>query len=933
MIKIRQSLVKGTLFAAILVAACVVNTYNLGDHPPGLFCDEAAMGYNSYAIAEAGIGEDGEPWPLLFWSFGGYKDPVYIYPGAVVVKLLGLTVFSTRLPSALFGIGSVVVIFLLGRSLAGAWVGLWSALLLAFMPWHIHFSRIAFGVTSFAFLFLLTLYFLLEYTKGRRTLPLAAVTAALTPYAYAIATVFCSLFIAGFGLLYFPTLVRRWKESILALVVGAACIYPYVDFYQTHDRAWRYAQNARWFKIEVPESESLSEQVVSVVQQGVDQWPRYKKSYLEFFTDKFLFLSGDRITRHAVRDHGELLPLWIDTGPIEFPVVGEITTGALGLSGMKMLVFLGILVCLVVPDRRYKLIVLWFVLHPFAAAVMKEVPSATRAFVGTGSFAVLAGLGITGILQALRRLLRGGTIVAVAQGVLTATFFFWLFIPGVRHYLHLYIDEYPKYAAPTPGGFQYGYGPAIEYMDSVRDDYDLLMISTSDTNQPPIFPLFYRKLDPTGGRGPADLGYLVADPAYYGTYDMRKKILFALRRRDLHYFTDYDIKKAIVAPGGQETFLVTEVRKRKRFLTKWMTLGPFPNEKNQGIFKDFISPTDLSMKRVKNVYGTKTKWNPIRQIFVRTNLNDYYGHFGKPPPGNPERVCAYAVTTVVSPDETQAYLEISGTDVVRVWLNGAEITSGPLNLSPKAKRREIHLSKGDNPLLVQSCEEIGSWFFEARITDEDGADLGNIRSAARLGRHQPPVPPPGASEPEEGSLQLVEGFFEILGFQHSQADYPDYRGSTMSWWAYSDDADPTVSWQSAAVPSQHRTAIVFTASIGGGGSIGTLAVDGVDVLDFPVRQDSPAKTWTKGEWELRFSPRSQAGGNSGYFVLLAPESALHAGRSLELRVTLGPSNKKTWFMIKDYADTITHERLISRAILGAGGSDWATVDPDSPTAP
>ena len=60
-----------------------------------------------------------------------------------------------------------------------------------------------------------------------------------------------------------------------------------------------------------------------------------------------------------------------------------------------------------------------------------------------------------------------------------------------------------------------------------------------------------------------------------------------------------------------------------------------------------------------------------------------------------------------------------------------------------------------------------------------------------------------------------------------------------------------------------------------------------------------------------------AAGNSGYFVLLAPESAVEPGESLELRVTIGPSKDKTWFMVKDYADTIQYEQLSGKAILDA----------------
>ena len=131
--------------AAVVLLAAVLRLYQLGDVPAGLYCDEAGNGYNAYALGTAGIDENGVHWPLYVWSFGtAYKNPAFIYAAILPVKLLGLSEFSVRLTSALFGIGTVAAMFLLGRALFTPWVGFWSALFLAVCPWHLHFSRIAF---------------------------------------------------------------------------------------------------------------------------------------------------------------------------------------------------------------------------------------------------------------------------------------------------------------------------------------------------------------------------------------------------------------------------------------------------------------------------------------------------------------------------------------------------------------------------------------------------------------------------------------------------------------------------------------------------------------------------------------------------------------------------------------------------------------------
>jgi predicted membrane-bound mannosyltransferase len=85
---------------AIVVLAAVVRVYDLGDLPPGFFCDEAALGYNSYSILKTGRDENRELLPLYVWSFGvSYKNTIFIYASMVPISLFGLSEFSVRLTS------------------------------------------------------------------------------------------------------------------------------------------------------------------------------------------------------------------------------------------------------------------------------------------------------------------------------------------------------------------------------------------------------------------------------------------------------------------------------------------------------------------------------------------------------------------------------------------------------------------------------------------------------------------------------------------------------------------------------------------------------------------------------------------------------------------------------------------------------------------
>src|SRR3989344_7181611 len=119
----------------ILLLAAFLRFYKLGQVPSGFVNDEAAFGYNAYSLLKTGRDEFDESWPVIFHSFGEGKLPAYIYLTIPSVAAFGLTEFAVRLPSALFGVLTVLVV--------SRW-SLLAALVLATLPWHIHFSRAAF---------------------------------------------------------------------------------------------------------------------------------------------------------------------------------------------------------------------------------------------------------------------------------------------------------------------------------------------------------------------------------------------------------------------------------------------------------------------------------------------------------------------------------------------------------------------------------------------------------------------------------------------------------------------------------------------------------------------------------------------------------------------------------------------------------------------
>lgn len=109
-----MSIIKAKYFTVviltfILIFSVWVRFFNLGTNPPALFWDEAAVSYNAWSIANFGVDEWGDKYPIYFKSFLDDKHPVHIYITAFFIKLFGISEFSVRFAPALFGVLNVLL--------------------------------------------------------------------------------------------------------------------------------------------------------------------------------------------------------------------------------------------------------------------------------------------------------------------------------------------------------------------------------------------------------------------------------------------------------------------------------------------------------------------------------------------------------------------------------------------------------------------------------------------------------------------------------------------------------------------------------------------------------------------------------------------------------------------------------------------------------
>jgi len=134
----------------VLLLASVIRLWDLSNTPISLYWDEMDVGYQAYSILNTGKDYFGNFLPLTPHSFADFRAPVFIYLTIPFIQVFDLTALGVRLPAAVAAVVSIYLIFLVAKEiLENKKLALIAALILAFSPWHIHYSRMSFEATIF----------------------------------------------------------------------------------------------------------------------------------------------------------------------------------------------------------------------------------------------------------------------------------------------------------------------------------------------------------------------------------------------------------------------------------------------------------------------------------------------------------------------------------------------------------------------------------------------------------------------------------------------------------------------------------------------------------------------------------------------------------------------------------------------------------------
>ena len=666
--------------ATVLLLASWLRLAKLDEMPAGFYCDEAGNAYNAASILRSGRDETGTRFPLYVWSFDtSYKNPVFIYAATIPTAIFGATPFAARFTSAAFGIAAVIGIFFLGRAIGGASVGLFAALFLAVVPWHLHFSRIAFELIALPTFFIAGTTALVLFTQGRRTLPWAACAFAVSLYTYVPAKMLTPIFLAFFALIFHRQLWQRRRETLTAALLFTLLAVPLAHFDIANlGRAGSYFRDTSYLY----DDTSITDKALQAAQ-----------NYSHFYSPAFLFQNGDRIIRHAVRDHGELYP------------------------AMAPLMLLGLIAICRARSPGWVLILVWLVIYPLAAIfIRREIPSATRAILGAPAFCLIAAAGADWIWRWAGTLARPRLRTPVIQALLLLA---GLIILGaqVARYWSMYSDDYPTYAARFYTGFQHGHKEAVDYLVKHADDYDRLLLTTSHSNQPEIFLRYFAGLLQNEQPGappferPAKMDR--GNPEDLHLYQGRT--LFAAVAKDLLYFADYDIAHTVRAPDGSPSFFLVDLRQPKHFIHVWKIAGPYPIQETPPL--PTYDPADPPQQE---------RGRPWRRYQLRKAPIYFRHHFGS----EPENSCAWAVNFVYLDEPQSGQIMAGFDDSGEVWINGEKIElRGRDNAFFNwidTSIGKVELNEGRNSIAIKACNIGGGWRFYFRLADAEGKNLQNL---------------------------------------------------------------------------------------------------------------------------------------------------------------------------------------------------------------
>lgn len=504
------------LLSGIIILAILIRFYKLGQIPHGLTWDEAAIGYNGYAILTTRRDEWLVRLPISFKSFGDYKAPLAIYLNGPFVYLFGANPTAVRLPFAISGIMAILGIYFLiylsfsGKTQDRRFAGLVAAATLTLMPWHVFFSRVGFesGLALTLVIWSAIFFFLTLQSKGKSTFLSASLSvflAVLSMYAYHSAKIFVPLL----ALLLVSGNVRKIKSKIPALLLsgffGLVLLIPMIK-----DAVYGMG---------------LERAEVTIFSQNMSFFDTAKTFFYQFaghFHPNFLIFGETTNLRHGDGKWGIILP----------------TTAILFFSSIFFL-FNKLKNKQKIP-AHFWFYLGWTIIGIIPSAIATEAPHSNRSLAAIPG---IIGLSVTGLIwtRELLSSLKSKYIKLDSKGnsnLLAPSVLGTFICLHLLFFVSFASDYLNKYRLNSADAFRDGYLEAVkiagEYQRGLGGKPKTSQIVISEEyGQPYIYILFANKINPIEYRWGAIQPYLFQDKISNDDLNKTDTLLVATKYSDI----------------------------------------------------------------------------------------------------------------------------------------------------------------------------------------------------------------------------------------------------------------------------------------------------------------------------------------------------------------------------------------------------------------
>ncbi len=453
---------KGFLTLVVIGVLAIALRFPFIDRfPAGFSGDEAIQGYTAWSILKTGRDEWGEFLPLFPRSFGDFKPPLYTYLTIPSVALFGLSEFAVRLPSAVVGTATVILLFFLSQKLFGNFlISALSSLFLAISPWHFQFSRTALEANLVPFFLVLGLLLFLKGLENKQFFLLSFLTFGFALYTYQSVKLFIPLLIIGLGWWAKDKIKLKWLflPTLVFLIFLAPILFsPQPRLFDVS--IFAKSQLAPLNEARFLCTKTLPDGLCRIFHNKLNFWStNFLENYLSYFSPIFLFTPNRPSFSYANLPGTPLLYLF------QLPLV---LVGILALTKYKKVRFV---------------LLLWLLLAPLPAALTVGVMHVNRAVTFVPIFSIFSAVGVDFIYrQIATRFQKTFMVVVVVIAAMSLMFV-----------LESYLVHLPQ---NPPESLRFGYKQVIEFVETVKGRYDKVIFSKSHS-EPQAFVAFYAKLDP-----------------------------------------------------------------------------------------------------------------------------------------------------------------------------------------------------------------------------------------------------------------------------------------------------------------------------------------------------------------------------------------------------------------------------------------------------